>query len=260
MSKSSGHFATYKQQFAKETSFVSRRHAHIYARGQDLYIEDLGSTNGTLLNGRRLDGTAEKLSADDTLQFGHELFTFKVALEAAPVQDNQAVATRRTVPEGTILVSRAASFLDIYCDTPEPESEMPEPESAPVRADAAGTAQCHGWPRDRVRNWQQLAGQRSQLSLVVMSLAVVAVRCLTRKRACWNNSSMSGAGIVEYLARIPRTNRCQRWHQQQGRSGLVHAIRRRLWVRWHARYCARSCKASRSDVRGWTNCSVCDRP
>jgi len=33
---------------------VSRRHACIYRRGNDVEVEDLGSINGTLLNGKRL--------------------------------------------------------------------------------------------------------------------------------------------------------------------------------------------------------------
>lgn len=33
---------------------VSRRHAKITRKGTDLYLEDLGSVNGTLLNGKRL--------------------------------------------------------------------------------------------------------------------------------------------------------------------------------------------------------------
>jgi len=243
VSKSSGHFATYKQQFAKETSFVSRRHAHIYARGQDLYIEDLGSTNGTLLNGRRLDGTAEKLSADDTLQFGHELFTFKVALEAAPVQDNQAVATRRTVPEGTILVSRAASFLDIYCDTPEPESEMPEPESTPVE-EQTPLARLNAMAlsvRDRVQKlWQQVPlGKElriAALSLVVLAvLAVVAGWLLADDRpeevqALLEAQQYEPALVLAeaYLADNPENESVQRLANQALRGYLVpdwsHAI------------------------------------
>jgi pSer/pThr/pTyr-binding forkhead associated (FHA) protein len=33
---------------------VSRRHAKITRKGPELYLEDLGSVNGTLLNGKRL--------------------------------------------------------------------------------------------------------------------------------------------------------------------------------------------------------------
>ena len=133
VSKSTGHFAVYVQQFASESNFVSRRHAHIYAKGADLFIEDLGSTNGTLLNGRRLDGSAEQLNTDDTLQFGHELFSFKVVLESVPVEDGSSAATRRTVPEGTILVSKAASLGAIA-----PEQRAPPWSGGSGRCTTAG--------------------------------------------------------------------------------------------------------------------------
>lgn len=176
VSKSTGHFAVYVQQFAAESNFVSRRHAHIYARGADLYIEDLGSTNGTLLNDRRLDGAAEQLNTDDILQFGHELFTFKVVLEAVPVEDGNAAATRRTVPEGTILVSKAASFLDVYCDKPEPEQaaqddQPPAREQSPLEQLKAAVSAL----RDRsIAVWEQLPLSR-ELRLAVVALGVVVL-------------------------------------------------------------------------------------
>ena len=35
---------------------ISRRHAHIFLQGVNYVIEDLGSTNGTSVNGQRLVG------------------------------------------------------------------------------------------------------------------------------------------------------------------------------------------------------------
>lgn len=179
VSKSGGHFAVYKQQFAAEMSFVSRRHANIYARGADLYIEDLGSTNGTLHNGKRLEGTAELISAGDTLQFGHELFKFKVELELAPVQSSSAYATRRTVPEGTILVSTAGSFLDIYCDTPEPEAELSEVKtedaSAANQAPIERVQAIAGAVRDKtVAAWKQIPLSK-EIRLGLLCLAGLAL-------------------------------------------------------------------------------------
>jgi pSer/pThr/pTyr-binding forkhead associated (FHA) protein len=37
-----------------EDPFASAAHARIFPRGQFMYIEDMGSTNGTYLNGRVL--------------------------------------------------------------------------------------------------------------------------------------------------------------------------------------------------------------
>ena len=52
-------------------SSVSRTHARVYARGEALHVEDLGSTNGTFLNGRRLAGNqAVRMRDGDELVLG----------------------------------------------------------------------------------------------------------------------------------------------------------------------------------------------
>ena len=52
---------------------ASRRHAILRAAGSGAAVEDLGSTNGTYVNGRRVDGTAP-LSAGDRLRFGQTVW------------------------------------------------------------------------------------------------------------------------------------------------------------------------------------------
>jgi pSer/pThr/pTyr-binding forkhead associated (FHA) protein len=53
---------------------VSREHLGIFCRGTDVMVEDLGSTNGTLLNGNRLDPyMPEPLKNGDQLQLGRLL-------------------------------------------------------------------------------------------------------------------------------------------------------------------------------------------
>jgi hypothetical protein len=55
-------------------SGVSREHAAIFGRGGVIMVEDLGSTNGTLLNGERLDPyMPEPLQHGDQLQLGQLL-------------------------------------------------------------------------------------------------------------------------------------------------------------------------------------------
>jgi len=59
---------------------VSREHARISRRGRTLVIEDLGSTNGTLLNGVRLDPyLPEPLKHGDQLQLGKLLIEVLIA-------------------------------------------------------------------------------------------------------------------------------------------------------------------------------------
>ncbi len=49
--------------------FASARHAQVEARGDGLWVEDLGSTNGTFVNGARVT-TARKLQPGDLLRVG----------------------------------------------------------------------------------------------------------------------------------------------------------------------------------------------
>jgi hypothetical protein len=49
--------------------YASAAHARIFPRGQFMYIEDMGSTNGTYLNGRQLRHP-EQLKVADTIRIG----------------------------------------------------------------------------------------------------------------------------------------------------------------------------------------------
>jgi serine phosphatase RsbU (regulator of sigma subunit) len=50
--------------------FMSRRHARVYREGEDWFVEDLGSRNPTLLNGRVVERAA-RLAPGDVLQLAH---------------------------------------------------------------------------------------------------------------------------------------------------------------------------------------------
>jgi hypothetical protein len=54
---------------------VSRQHAEIRPRGGSWVITDLGSTNGSQLNGRRIDGS-EVLRSGDEIELGASVLTF----------------------------------------------------------------------------------------------------------------------------------------------------------------------------------------
>jgi hypothetical protein len=56
--------------------YASSSHARIFARGGGTYIEDMGSTNGTYLNGRPLR-RAERLEAGDTIRIGDSEYRYR---------------------------------------------------------------------------------------------------------------------------------------------------------------------------------------
>jgi hypothetical protein len=56
-----------------EDAYTSNIHARLYRRDGSLWLEDLGSTNGTWVNGERVDGST-RLSRGDVLQVGATVF------------------------------------------------------------------------------------------------------------------------------------------------------------------------------------------
>ena len=59
-----------------EDSFASSRHAQLMPHGDVMVVEDLGSTNGTYLNGQPLTGP-QPLHPGDRIRIGDSEFTFE---------------------------------------------------------------------------------------------------------------------------------------------------------------------------------------
>jgi FHA domain len=56
--------------------FASSAHARIFPRGDFMYVEDMGSTNGTYLNGRQLR-SAERLKIAGTIRIGDTEYRYQ---------------------------------------------------------------------------------------------------------------------------------------------------------------------------------------
>jgi pSer/pThr/pTyr-binding forkhead associated (FHA) protein len=63
--------------FLVDAALVSRLHCRLTTDGDELVVEDLESTNGTLVNGTRIDRAV--LQAGDTLTVGRVVFTIRAA-------------------------------------------------------------------------------------------------------------------------------------------------------------------------------------
>jgi pSer/pThr/pTyr-binding forkhead associated (FHA) protein len=70
---------------------VSRRHARLIFQGGKYVIEDLGSTNGTFVNGQRLSGP-HVLKAGDVVAFGEQIV---LMYDAANIDPGATVASPR---------------------------------------------------------------------------------------------------------------------------------------------------------------------
>ncbi len=151
ISKADEVFSRYKDEYPHQVNYISRRHAHIFLKGGSPFVEDLGSTNGTFVSGKRLDEHAAPLEEGDVLAFGGHHFVYQVSLEKEeadptvtklspaargpterrPAERGPAVpgAAERGVPENrvdadkTTFVAAADSFLDIFCVDPAPRDD-----------------------------------------------------------------------------------------------------------------------------------------
>ncbi|WP_206047040.1 FHA domain-containing protein, partial [Noviherbaspirillum denitrificans] len=133
ISKADDAFARYKDEFPHQVNYLSRRHAHIFLKGGQAFVEDLGSTNGTFVGGKRLDEHAAPLNDGDTLAFGGHHFVYKASLHKEELETDPTVTRLSTMvqsvmpttgnPDKTTFVAAPDSFLDIFCVDPGPRQE-----------------------------------------------------------------------------------------------------------------------------------------
>jgi hypothetical protein len=104
---------------------VSRRHARVFIQGGNTVIEDLGSTNGTAVNGQRLTGPYI-LRPGELITFGEHI---SLLFESEAADSNATVAATR-IPSGPPLTQQAVPPPPIY---QTPQAINPPP---PVRYQA----------------------------------------------------------------------------------------------------------------------------
>lgn len=148
---------------------VSRRHARMELRGSAYVIQDLGSTNGTFINGTRISGM-QVLNPGDTVSFGEG-----IVLAYEPVSDGDA----------TILSSKAAPVtvqnpMPVSIPAPTPP---PTPAPAPVRMATPSPAPVYSGqvPAGPVEMPQEAAPAKKKFPvwlLIVIVLLVIICACV----------------------------------------------------------------------------------
>ncbi len=98
---------------------VSRKHARMELRGSTYAIQDLGSTNGTFVNGQRLSGI-QVLNPGDSVSFGEGvMLTYEAIYDPNATVASSAGARKMTAP-----LRRPAPTV--------PPAQKPMPAPAPV--------------------------------------------------------------------------------------------------------------------------------
>ncbi len=139
--KKKGAFKKLVQLEDKLIPYVSREHARITEESNELYLEDLGSTNGSFHNNKKLEKNRVLLLDGDVIAFGDTTFVFKVKIITAEseqalllAQEKLKAADSRNTMSKTMFISEADMFLDIYCSNQKPATTE-EIESASDRTD-----------------------------------------------------------------------------------------------------------------------------
>jgi predicted component of type VI protein secretion system len=119
---------------------VSRKHAKLSLHGSAYVIQDLGSTNGTFVNGQRVTST-QVLNPGDTVAFGENIsLTYEAAFDANATVIASAQAPRTVVPAQRPAPVAAPAPAPVYAPAPAPAPVYsgqvpagPVPAAAPAK-------------------------------------------------------------------------------------------------------------------------------
>jgi hypothetical protein len=137
---------------------VSRRHARIYLQGNMYIIEDLGSTNGTSVNGQKLTGPY-MLRAGEQITFGeHVNLSFEAVARSQEIPPAMA-QVQQSAPAGSPVPARPV-YQSPVPSVQQPPAYPPQqyPYQAPYQQPQAYAAQ-QAYPSQPVLQPEQPAYQ-----------------------------------------------------------------------------------------------------
>jgi len=102
---------------------ISRRHARIARSGSGYTVEDLGSRNGTFLNGRRIE-KAEMLGVGDELQMGNTTLIVQVGAIPEPAPPTQEAPPAEAA--GPVVPPRLALRVEMDFEAGEASVQLDE--------------------------------------------------------------------------------------------------------------------------------------
>jgi predicted component of type VI protein secretion system len=113
---------------------VSRKHCRILRDGDSLKLEDLGSSNGTFLNGQRVQEAL--LSPGDTIQVGPVVFVLQI--DGQPSDDELRPVTMEAAQEPNLLGDEDAETPDSLETLTDEDENAPAPVASSGRRHSGG--------------------------------------------------------------------------------------------------------------------------
>jgi len=153
-------------------SEVSRRHARLTFQGGKYVLEDLGSTNGTFVNGQRLAGP-RVLKAGEVVSLGEQIvLVFEVTTND---------------PGATMVSPRAAAV---------PSASRPATPPPPPPAEYAGSVPASPAPSDAV------PAKKMNLTPIIIGVVIFLIICCCVSLFIWVDADASGARWCIFPFRI----------------------------------------------------------
>jgi predicted component of type VI protein secretion system len=143
---------------------ISRRHAQIAVRGNVVVLEDLGSTNGTFVNGMRLT-TSQALSNGDVIGLG-DVVALTFYGQTTSVEET-VVAPQRAAPQPP---------------PPEPEPQQPAPVAPAYPPPPAAAPAIAAAPPMEV---EEPKPRRTGLWIALILLGLFIVGCVVVAALLW---------------------------------------------------------------------------
>ena len=150
---------------------ISRRHARIFFQNGGYIIEDLGSTNGTFVNGQKISGPY-LLRPGEVVNFGEHV---SVLFESVQVDPNATVVSSAAAPKAPI--ASAPAKAPLY--TPPPAAPVSQPmASAPVAQQPFSAPVPQAAPAKKPEKTGTPSKMPGWLKILIIVALVILILCI----------------------------------------------------------------------------------
>ena len=124
------HISKYSDRHPFEVSCLSGNHASITYEKEQYVLQDLGSTNGTLINENKIQGNSVTLKDGDVVTFGNQLFSYRVLIQIPPPKKKDRTAEKSITPptpaKGTVVIGKSSvdEIINVIVNDSKNESSI----------------------------------------------------------------------------------------------------------------------------------------